>query len=196
MAVGAKLKRTGWLLLAALFIITGLGIGIWGFWQATHPPDESEIYIKCPTDPKIVELQVAGSGLAGTKLPNYTPTDQVSKLQCIDGVVGSGATANPLSTVTANYTGALATTGEIFQSSLDTGQPITISLGQVIEGWTKGIPGMKAGGTRRLIIPAEMAYGPTGSCEKVSESDPTKCEKYSIPPNTPLVFDITLINTQ
>ena len=196
MALGPKLKRAGWLSLAALFAVTGLGIGIWGFWQATHPPDESAIYIKCSSDPKIVELQVAGSGLAGTKLPNFTPTNDVSKLQCTDGLVGNGATANSLSTIIVNYTGALSTTGEIFESSLDSGQPITLSLGQVIEGWAKGIPGMKVGGTRRLLIPADMAYGPTGSCEKVSETDPTKCEKYSIPPNTPLVFDITLINTQ
>ncbi|OGL26092.1 hypothetical protein A3E49_02735 [Candidatus Saccharibacteria bacterium RIFCSPHIGHO2_12_FULL_49_19] len=134
--------------------------------------------------------------MAGTKLPNFTPVDRVTRLQCADGVVGNGASANPLSTITVNYTGALATTGEIFESSLDGGEPITLSLGQVIEGWAKGIPGMKVGGTRRLMIPAEMAYGPVGSCEKVSETDPTKCDKYSIPPNTPLVFDVTLINTQ
>jgi hypothetical protein len=194
--MGSKAKRAGWLFMATLFVVTGLGVGIWGFWQATHPPDESELNIKCSSDSKIVALQVAGSGLKDTKLPNFTPPGEVTKLQCIDGVVGNGAVANPLSTITVHYTGALATNGEIFESSLDSGQPVTLSLGQVIEGWSKGIPGMKVGSTRRLLVPSEMAYGSLGSCEKVSETDPTKCEQYSIPPNTPLVFDITLINAQ
>jgi FKBP-type peptidyl-prolyl cis-trans isomerase len=60
------------------------------------------------------------------------------------------------------------------------GQPISFGLDQVIKGWTDGVPGMKVGGTRRLVIPAEMAYGstpPPGS---------------GIPANAPLVFDITL----
>jgi FKBP-type peptidyl-prolyl cis-trans isomerase len=83
-------------------------------------------------------------------------------------------------TVTVDYTGAVAATGVIFQSSKDTGQPVSFSLDGVIKGWTDGLPGMKVGGTRRLIIPAGQAYGanpPAGS---------------GIPANAPLVFDITL----
>ena len=83
--------------------------------------------------------------------------------------------------VTAHYTGAVAATGIIFQSSLDSGQPIPFALDQVIKGWTDGVPGMKEGGKRRLIIPADQAYGatpPQGS---------------NIPANAPLVFDIELV---
>ncbi|HTB49185.1 MAG TPA: FKBP-type peptidyl-prolyl cis-trans isomerase, partial [Verrucomicrobiae bacterium] len=81
---------------------------------------------------------------------------------------------------TVDYTGAVASTGIIFQSSKDTGQPATLSLSQVIAGWSQGIPGMKVGGTRRLLIPAGLAYGsnpPSGS---------------GIPANADLVFDVTL----
>ncbi|HSX32179.1 MAG TPA: FKBP-type peptidyl-prolyl cis-trans isomerase, partial [Candidatus Saccharimonadales bacterium] len=79
-----------------------------------------------------------------------------------------------------DYTGAVAATGVIFQSSLDSGQPVSFPLGNVIQGWQEGIPGMKVGGTRRLIIPAAKAYGaspPQGS---------------NIPANADLVFDVTL----
>jgi len=188
MAVGSKLKRAGWLSLVILFVGTGLGIGVWGFWEATHPPEEEKVSeessVKCTTDTKITELQTTSTPLAGTKLPNFTPVEKVSQLQCIDGVVGSGPKATSVSTVTANYTGALAKDGVIFESSLDGGQPATFPLSQVIAGWTEGVPGMQPGGTRRLIIPANLAYGstpPAGS---------------GIPANAALVFDITLISVQ
>jgi FKBP-type peptidyl-prolyl cis-trans isomerase len=83
-------------------------------------------------------------------------------------------------TITAHYTGALAKDGTIFQSSHDFGDPVTFGLGQVIQGWTKGVPGMKVGGIRRLVIPAEQAYG---------ERSPAS----NIPPNSDLVFDIELV---
>lgn len=119
--------------------------------------------------------------LEGTKLANFTPVDKVDALQKIDTVEGTGAEAKPGAKVTAHYTGAVASTGIIFQSSHDgSNQPIPFSLDGVIKGWTEGVPGMKIGGTRRLVIPAELAYGanpPSGS---------------NIPPNAPLVFDIEL----
>jgi FKBP-type peptidyl-prolyl cis-trans isomerase len=123
---------------------------------------------------------VSTKKLAGTQLANFTPVASVSQLQEIDTVPGTGATVKSGDTITVDYTGAVAATGTIFQSSLDTGQPVTFSLSQVIPGWTEGIPGMKVGGTRRLIIPANLAYGanpPSGS---------------GIPANAPLVFDVTL----
>ena len=116
--------------------------------------------------------------LQGTKLANFEPVSDVTTLQKIDTVAGTGEEVKPGDTVTVDYTGAVAATGIIFQSSLDSGQPVSFGLNQVIKGWTDGVPGMKVGGTRRLIIPADQAYGanpPAG-----------------IPVNAPLVFDITL----
>lgn len=117
----------------------------------------------------------------GTKLHNFEPrTDAVKELEAIDVEVGSGEEAKPGATITAHYTGALAKNGIIFQSSHDFGKAITFGLDQVIAGWTHGVPGMKVGGTRRLIIPAELAYGATS---------PAK----NIPANSDLVFDIDLV---
>lgn len=115
-------------------------------------------------------------------LANFTPTSSVASLQKIDLVEGKGEEVKQGSTVSVHYTGAVAATGEVFQSSKDFGtNPITFPLSGVIKGWTDGIPGMKVGGTRRLVIPAAMAYGatpPQGS---------------GIPANADLVFDVELI---
>jgi FKBP-type peptidyl-prolyl cis-trans isomerase len=117
--------------------------------------------------------------LQGTKLSGFTPVDSVTEIQTTDLVAGSGkeiTSAND--TITADYTGALAKDGTIFQSSLDTGQPFTTQLTGVIEGWQTGLIGMKEGGKRRLVIPAGLAYG-----EQARDG---------IPANSDLVFDITL----
>ncbi len=102
-------------------------------------------------------------------------------LESIDLRVGNGAEVPKGATITAHYTGALAKDGTIFQSSHDFGNPATFGLHQVIAGWTEGVPGMKIGGTRRLIIPAAQAYG-------------TSSPSHNIPPNSDLVFDIELID--
>ena len=116
----------------------------------------------------------------GTKLQGFDPRDEVKELEMIDVEVGTGEEVKPGATITAHYTGALVKNGIIFQSSHDFGQAITFGLDQVIAGWTQGVPGMKVGGTRRLIIPAAQAYG---------ASSPAS----NIPPNSDLVFDIDLV---
>lgn len=118
--------------------------------------------------------------LEGTKLANFTPQDAVSELQIIDVTEGNGDTVPEGATITAHYTGALVKDGTIFQSSHDFGDPVTFGLGQVIQGWTRGVPGMKVGGIRRLVIPSQMAYGSVRAAA-------------NIPPNSDLVFDIELV---
>ena len=120
--------------------------------------------------------------LQGTNLNNFTPTTTVAELQIIDLQEGDGEVVQVGATVTAHYTGAVAETGLIFQSSHDFGRAVPFGLNQVIKGWTDGVPGMKVGGIRRLVIPADQAYGatpPGGS---------------GIPANAPLVFDIELVS--
>ena len=118
--------------------------------------------------------------LEGTKLANFTPIDTAPELQVIDTVVGTGDEVQPGATITAHYTGALCKDGTIFQSSHDFGDPVTFPLDRVIAGWTEGVPGMRVGGVRRLVIPSTKAYGSVRAAT-------------NIPPNSDLVFDIELV---
>lgn len=101
-------------------------------------------------------------------------------LQIDDLKAGAGKEAVPGKTVEVHYTGTL-TNGTKFDSSVDKGRPFTFQLGEgrVIRGWDVGVAGMKEGGKRKLIIPAEMAYGPR--------------QMGMIPPNSTLIFEVELL---
>lgn len=86
----------------------------------------------------------------------------VTELEIIDEVEGTGAEVQPGDFVTAHYVGVTAATGEEFDSSWDRGEPTEFPLDGVIEGWSRGLVGMKEGGRRTLVIPSEMAYGDDG----------------------------------
>ena len=111
--------------------------------------------------------------------------------QKIDNVVGTGATAEAGKNVSVHYTGWLydagaeKNRGTKFDSSVDRGQPFEFPLGagRVIKGWDEGVAGMKIGGKRTLIIPAEMGYGARGAGGL-------------IPPNATLLFDVELLGIQ
>lgn len=166
-----KRTRVISLTVAVLFFAFSCATTIAVVWQA-HTNGSSADGSTTPT--------TATTTLEGTQLENFTPVAHIDTLQSTDTTVGTGATVKAGDTVTVDYTGAIAATGVIFQSSKDSGQPVSFALSQVIKGWTDGIPGMKVGGTRRLLIPAAEAYGanpPQGS---------------GIPANADLVFDVTL----
>lgn len=155
---------------AILFFVTSAGLTVAVVWQMYQDSHNKSSNVK----------QENTMTLAGTKLANFTPVASVPELQTTDTTVGTGAEVKAGDTVTVDYTGAIAATGVIFQSSKDSGQPVSFGLDQVIDGWKEGIPGMKVGGTRRVLIPAAKAYGanpPSGS---------------GIPANADLVFDVTL----
>ena len=119
------------------------------------------------------------------------PTEQVppiivgTELKIADLKVCEGAEARSGMTVTVHYTGTF-TSGVKFDSSYDRCKPFIFTLGQgmVIPGWERGIQGIRVGGKRRLLIPASLAYGSTGSIEG------------GIPPSTPLVFEVELLAAQ
>jgi peptidylprolyl isomerase len=120
-----------------------------------------------------------------SKKPTVAPSNCGTKaLVKKDLIPGTGSTVQPGQTVTVNYVGVLCKTGQEFDSSWKRNQPFTTALttGAVIPGWVQGIPGMKVGGRRELIIPADLAYGAKGS-------PPT------IPPNSPLVFVVDALST-
>ncbi len=112
-------------------------------------------------------------------------TRTASGLQYEDTVLGQGAEARSGHTVTVHYTGWLYNDGQQgarFDSSHDRHDPFQFPLGDgmVIKGWDEGVAGMKVGGQRTLIIPAELGYGSRGAGGV-------------IPPGATLKFDVELL---
>ena len=121
-------------------------------------------------DPAAQGLQVDPevlSTIQGRGAPTPTPVEgDVTELEIIDDVEGTGAEVTAGATVKAHYVGVVADSGEQFDSSWERGEPTEFSLDSVIAGWSEGLVGMKVGGRRTLVIPAEQAYGdapPPGS---------------------------------
>jgi peptidylprolyl isomerase len=113
--------------------------------------------------------------------PTLEATDPVTELVITDDFEGTGTEVQPGDTVTAHYVGVSASTGQEFDASWTGGQPISFPLDGVIQGWSEGLVGMKEGGRRTLVIPADMAYGdapPPGS---------------GIAPGETLVFTVDLV---
>ncbi len=160
---------------ASLFLITSSALTIIVIVLLIQQHNANKASLGAASTPASTNTQ------AGATMQNFTPTTTpLTKLEIIDTVVGTGAVVKPGATITADYTGATMSDGVIFDASSKHGGPATFPLSGVIQGWTLGVPGMKVGGTRRLLIPAAMAYGanpPAGS---------------GIPANADLVFDITL----
>ena len=106
----------------------------------------------------------------------------MSDLVIEDLKAGTGTEAVAGKNVTVHYVGTL-TDGKKFDSSRDRGEGFTFRLGagQVIQGWDKGVAGMKIGGLRKLTIPADLGYGARGF-------PPV------IPPNSTLVFEVELLS--
>jgi peptidylprolyl isomerase len=105
---------------------------------------------------------------------------KVDQLKIEDIKVGTGPEVKPGDTVVMHYNGTLEN-GEKFDSSYG-GKPFEtkIGVGQVIEGWDQGVPGMKVGGKRKLIIPSDLAYGDQGI-------------PGAIPPKATLIFEVELL---
>ena len=125
-------------------------------------------------------LATAGCGSSSSTAPTTSSAPYSQQ----DLVVGTGATAAANSTITVGYTGWLydSSKADGKGQQFETNPGTTFALAGLIPGWVRGIPGMKVGGTRRLIIPPDLAYGSAG--------------RQGIPPNATLVFDITLLAVQ
>jgi peptidylprolyl isomerase len=105
-----------------------------------------------------------------------------SGLKYVDLAPGAGDPAKAGDQLAVNYVGKLVD-GSKFDSSYDRGQPFQIELGKtaVIQGWTEGLTGMKAGGKRKLIIPPQLGYGQAGYPDV-------------IPPNATLIFEVEVVS--
>lgn len=119
---------------------------------------------------------------AQTTATTTMPTEPVTQLMMKDDVVGTGAVAAAGDNVTVQYVGSL-TNGTVFDASANhgtTGFTFKLGAGQVIKGWDQGVAGMKEGGKRTLIIPADLAYG-------------SQSPSPAIPANSTLVFQVELL---
>jgi len=122
------------------------------------------------------------TGAAGSEPKISAPTgNPPTSLQTKDLIVGTGAAVVATSTLTVHYTLMSWSTGKIVESSWSS-QPATFPLNGVIKGWQEGIPGMKVGGRRLLVIPPDKAYGANGAGP--------------IGPNETLIFVVDVISVQ
>jgi peptidylprolyl isomerase len=85
-----------------------------------------------------------------------------SELVITDIEIGTGTEAKPGDTVDVHYLGVDLENGEEFDSSWSRGQSVDFPLAALIAGWQQGIPGMKVGGRRQLVVPPALAYGEAG----------------------------------
>ena len=146
-----------------------------------------------PSYPRIAATALAtllaAAALAENPADPAPPVAPEPAVLVTDVVSGVGDEALPGMIVIVHYTGWLHDPaapdqrGRKFDSSRDRGQPLSFPLGagRVIRGWEQGLPGMRIGGTRRLVIPPSLAYGARGAGNGV------------IPPHATLVFDVELL---
>ena len=149
-----------------VFIV--LIVGVIGFLLFT-------VLFSKPSEPKLPET--GGQTKEG-------PPEGEASLQIADLLLGSGKEAKTGDKISVHYKGTLLD-GTKFDSSYDRGKPFEFVLGQnqVIQGWEKGVLGMKVGGKRKLVIPPLLAYGEQGI-------------PGAIPPNATLVFEVELLDVE
>ncbi len=119
-----------------------------------------------------------------TQVTQTTKNMETTTLIIEDEKIGTGNEAKSGDTVTVHYVGTL-TNGTIFDASRkrgDTGFTFVLGKGEVIKGWDQGVLGMKVGGTRKLTIPSDLAYG-------------NRAVGGVIPANATLIFEVELLNT-
>ncbi len=142
--------------------------------QATQQAQMAEQEKACPSSPQAE---------ASPAPEVYIAPAAVTTLESTDLVPGDGAEAKAGDCLATKYSGTLAKDGALFDENFTQPSAIGFILGQgrVIEGWDKGLVGMKVGGTRQLVIPAAQAYGDQAQGDK-------------IPANSDLVFVVKLLD--
>ncbi len=182
--IKSKLRRLGWLLLALLFLGTALGIGLYSFWQANHQSNQNNSSQKANKNQITCTIDVVQNQAPLPAPEIYKPDGSVTKLGITDLEPGSGAAVKAGDCLTVKYYGTLASDGTKFDEdfTVPSALKLQIGRGQVIQGWDQGVIGMKPGGVRRLVLPADLGYGSQA--------------QGSIPANSALVFVVKLLNVQ
>ena len=169
-----------------------LGMAAGGRRELVIPPDQgygergSSSGSIGPNETLIFVVDLVGIVPASMTKPDVAvPAEPATTLAVIDIIEGDGAAAAEGAVLWVHYVGAAQSTGEQFDASWDRGidQPFTFTLGagQVIQGWERGLEGMKVGGRREIIIPSDLGYGERGAGGGL------------IAPNETLVFVVDLV---
>jgi FKBP-type peptidyl-prolyl cis-trans isomerase len=162
------LSRNEWIAVAAALVVVALFLVFSGAF--------SGLFAKAP----------AGDSMSTTTnaTSTFNGNNSIPGLTIEDTLLGSGTEAKTGDVLMVHYVGTFEN-GTVFDSSIPRGEPFVFTLGvdPVIEGWQKGMAGMKVGGKRRLIIEPELAYGSAGVRD-------------IIPPNSTLVFDVELLDVE
>ena len=175
-------QRMAAFLLAFMFLLTTVGAAVFVVFEI-NSEEGGLVETTTPTAAELAQAQQeAAQPVDLGTIDNFDGPVEVAELRFEDTVAGEGDEVQTGASVTIEYTGALASTGAIFDSSVGN-DPVTFDLDSLIPGWQEGIPGMKVGGTRRLFIPSAQGYGAAGSGA-------------NIPPDSDLIFDIELFATE
>lgn len=177
---GSFIRRAGWMALALLFILTGLGIGVVAFFQNTDQNKQSQ---SNQNQPQTCLIQSVPSETVLPKPEVFKPTSDVTQLEVVDVEAGSGRQIKAGDCLTVKYYGSLAS-GDSFDQNFDQPDALQFQLGrsQVIPGWDQGLKDAKVGSLRRLVIPSELAYGDQ--------------DLGVIPPNSDLVFLVKILDAK
>ena len=179
----ARLSRLA--LLIAVVAVTGLG-------ACGGDDDSGDDNAQAPakttptaTEPTPAEAQEALKDTSQRPVIPKPTGSPPRRLVVEDIVKGKGKAAKKGDTVIVHYVGMNFSNGQEFDASWDRGQPFPVTIGrtQVIEGWTRGLVGIRKGGRRMLTIPPELGYGPNGYPP-------------SIPPNETLVFVVDAVDVR
>jgi FKBP-type peptidyl-prolyl cis-trans isomerase FkpA len=151
---------------------------------ADADPDPDETFQPGAADPALTSAEVTTTYAPVLDVDLEQMDRMESGLRTRDVRVGTGAIAQPGDRIAVHYTGWLPD-GSRFDSSVG-GDPleVVIGTGEVIRGWDEGIPGMREGGRRRLVIPPALAYGAQGAGGGI------------IPPGATLIFDVELVEVR
>ena len=168
--------------LLIVLLCAALALGVAGCGD-----DEDSAATEATTQETTESSAPAEGGEATGQKPKVTVPDgsPPKQLETRDLVEGDGPEAKSGDAVTVQYVGVGYESGEEFDASWNRGEPFTFTLdaGEVIKGWDEGVAGMKVGGRRELIIPPDLAYGPTGSPPVIG-------------PNETLIFVVDLVGVK
>lgn len=167
--------------LAGIMLFSSVGTALVLLTQDDDPAEISNIINESDLNAESQDVENPLDTPSTDEPQAFIPQGDITELQVTDTKEGEGQAVASGDTITVHYHGTLASDGTVFDSSYRRGQPISFPLGNVIAGWQEGIPGMKVGGKRRLVIPSDKAYGAVGSPPAIG-------------PNADLVFEVELIS--